>query len=389
MSLTAVIQVLAILGVPLLIVRFRERGPFRLIGTIGGAYVAGLAVALALFGLQRAGVGVALDGGVAEIAGFASIGLAIPLLLFPADMRAVRRLSRPVLVSFGVLTGSVVVVAALAFLVYGRRLADGAELSGMAVGLYTGGTPNLNAIGSLFGLARQTIAVANLSDMVIGGVFFLFLLTVCKPLLRHWLPAPSGAAYVTSPVTPSATPAAGAWPLVRNVLLAFAVAALGALIGVAVWAARGAVQGTMNDYLVPALMIVATLGGIALSFVPRVAAVRRSEDAGLYLVLVFSFSLAMSLDLGRLAGDFLPVFWLFTGITLGSFALHMALSRLVGTDVDCAMTTLTAGLYGPAFVPAVTKAVGNDALTAPGLICGSLGYAIGTFLGAAVGWLLS
>ena len=56
-------------------------------------------------------------------------------------------------------------------------------------------------------------------------------------------------------------------------------------------------------------------------------------------------------------------------------------------DVDCTIVTLTAGVYGPAFVPAITKQIKNDALTVPGLIVGSIGYAIGTFLGAGLGYL--
>ena len=52
------------------------------------------------------------------------------------------------------------------------------------------------------------------------------------------------------------------------------------------------------------------------------------------------------------------------------------------------MGTATAGIYGPAFIPAITKQIKNDALTVPGLICGSIGYAIGTFLGMGIGLLL-
>jgi uncharacterized membrane protein len=51
------------------------------------------------------------------------------------------------------------------------------------------------------------------------------------------------------------------------------------------------------------------------------------------------------------------------------------------------MVTATAGIYGPAFIPAITKQIKNDALTVPGLICGSIGYAIGTLLGFALGML--
>ena len=55
--------------------------------------------------------------------------------------------------------------------------------------------------------------------------------------------------------------------------------------------------------------------------------------------------------------------------------------------IHISIVTMTAGLYGPAFIPAVTKQLRCDALTAPGLICGALGYAVGTFLGAALFWI--
>ena len=47
----------------------------------------------------------------------------------------------------------------------------------------------------------------------------------------------------------------------------------------------------------------------------------------------------------------------------------------------------TAVIYGPSFVPAITKQLKNDSLTAPGLIVGSIGYAIGTFIGLLLGLL--
>ena len=57
----------------------------------------------------------------------------------------------------------------------------------MAVGLYTGGTPNLNAIGNILGVDSTIIAMSNLSDMIIGGVFYMFLLLACKPLFKNFL----------------------------------------------------------------------------------------------------------------------------------------------------------------------------------------------------------
>ena len=76
------------------------------------------------------------------------------------------------------------------------------------------------------------------------------------------------------------------------------------------------------------------------------------------------------------------------GITLGIFVLHVLFSRLLHIGADCTIVTLTAGVYGPAFVPAVTGQLKNESLTAPGLICGALGYAVGTFLGTALYYLI-
>ena len=76
-------------------------------------------------------------------------------------------------------------------------------------------------------------------------------------------------------------------------------------------------------------------------------------------------------------------------ITIGSFIVHLGFARLLKVDSDCMIVTATAGIYGPAFVPAITKQLKNDSLTVPGLICGSIGYALGTFLGVGLGLLFA
>ena len=78
---------------------------------------------------------------------------------------------------------------------------------------------------------------------------------------------------------------------------------------------------------------------------------------------------------------------LFRSITIAVFIVHVIFAKILKIDVDCTMVTATAGIYGPAFIPAITKQIKNDALTVPGLICGSIGYAIGTLLGFLLGLL--
>lgn len=265
----------------------------------------------------------------------------------------------------------------------------------MAIGLYTGGTPNLNAIGNILGVDGQTISYANLSDMIIGAIFYVFLLVLCKPMLKKFLKKRNDIHYQKEELSVQnyddireKINVFKEKSLLLNILYAFLMALLGALIGLIIWLITGAKDGKMIDNVVPMMMIMVTILGIVASFNKKVSSVKGNNLVGQYLILVFSFALASVIDFDNLSVNFLGIFLVFVLVTVCSFIVHVCISKLLKTDVDCAMVTLTAGLYGPAFIPAITSQIKNDDLTAPGLICGSLGYAIGTFLGAGIGLLL-
>ncbi|PKL00817.1 MAG: hypothetical protein CVV56_03105 [Tenericutes bacterium HGW-Tenericutes-1] len=389
----SIIQVIAIFFIPLLIIRYHEFKLTKLIGTIGMAYLLGLIVALFVFGLRKLGVNVVQNQDIGEIGSHLAISIAIPLLLFSANLKEAKKLSKSVLLAFGSVILSVLIVTTLTFLIYGKTLNNGAELSGMAIGLYTGGTPNLNAIANVFGLDSITIGIANLSDMIIGGTFYMFLLILCKPLLLKFLKPTSSSDYLKEASNITNTEELNikefrtSKPLVKAFFLAFLMAVIGALLGILLWVILGAVEGKMTDLLVPTMMISVTVFGIIASFNKKIRETKGTNVVGQYLILVFSFALASSLDLTKMTGNFGKVLLLYGIITIGSFILHIIFSKLLRIDVDCAIVTATAGIYGPAFIPAITKQIKNDSLTVPGLICGSIGYAIGTFIGVGIGLL--
>ena len=388
-TIIAVLQLVAIFLVPALILKYRNGPITRLAGPIGSAYLLGMVVAILVWLLNLLGAPVSLNADVGEIGSYVAIGVAIPLLLFGCNLAQVKRLTRPVVISYSALVVAVVLVAGVTSYVYARRFPDGPALCAMAIGLYTGGTPNFNAIGMVIGAGADSIALGNLSDMIIGGLFYVFILLLAKPFLRHILKAPSGELYLSGEGETVNMDEVADFRLhrglVRNLLLALACTVISAGVGVVIWLIRG---GLMTDFLVPAVMIGGTVLGIALSFWKPVREVPENTLVGQYLILVFSFALASCLNLSRLTSDFGRIVLLLGVITVGSFLVHTVFCRLLGIDSDCMLVTMTAGLYGPAFVPAVTRQLKNDALTAPGLICGAVGYVIGTFLGVALFYLL-
>lgn len=391
--LISIIQILAIFIIPLIIIRFHNFKLTKLLGTIGMAYLLGLIIAILIYLLNKFKITIELNVDIGEIGSFVAIAIAIPLLLFSANLNEAKKLSKSVLMSFLSLIVSVVFVVSVIFYIYGRLIENGAELSAMAVGLYTGGTPNLNAIGKILKIDQTTIGIANLSDMIIGGVFYMFLLLLCKPLLTKFLKSEVQQSYLKEKSEIQNIDQIDirnfkmSKSLILAIILAFLMAAISALVGVFIWMIRGSVEGKLNDFLIPALLIGVTVFGIGSSFIKKIRVIKGTNTVGQYLILVFSFALASSLDLTKMSGNFGKILILFSTITISVFIVHVLIAKILKIDVDCTMITATAGLYGPAFIPAITKQIKNDALTVPGLICGSIGYAIGTLLGFAIGML--
>ncbi len=391
--IVSVLQLVAIFAVPALILKYRDNKITRLFGTIGIAYFFGILLALAIYVVNLLGVDFALNSDIGEIGSYAAIGVAVPLLLFGSNLKEVKKLTRAVLLSFGSLVVSVVLVVIAASYFYGGGFQWGKELCAMSTGLYTGGTPNFNAIGAILKVDNGAIALGNLADMMIGGIFYVFILLLSKPLLLKILRVSSVQdSYIKAGkhATNVDVLQNGTWNrgIVRNVLLSLAILVVGVGAGVLLWLVRGAQEGTLVDHLVPGIMVTATLLGIVFSFCKKVREVRENTLVGQYLILVFSFALASSFDLSRLSTEFHKILLLFSVITLAAALIHVIISKFLGIDADCTIVTMTAGIYGPAFVPAVTSQLKNDRLTAPGLICGALGYAIGTAFGVALYYIL-
>ncbi len=377
------------LAIPFVIFLFQQSKLIKAIGPIALTYACGILFSLILFLLGKAGVaGAVANYTIGSTGSFIIVAIAIPLILFSTSLKEIKKLSKKTLLSWLSLVISVIITTTAVYYIFGRNVTFGRALCAMAAGLYTGGTPNLNALGGTFGVDSQIINYANLSDMIFGGIFYLFLLSICKPLLSKILKAKGEQEYLSEEtnienyenVTINKQSIKNNKNLIWTFLIALGCCAISAGVGIVV---NLLTNNLMFDgpYLVPCLMGGVTVLGIVLSFNKKVAATKGNYALGQYLILVFSFAISSVLDFNQLSSDFFKIFLLFMVITVGILIIHTIISKIFKLDVDVTMITMTAGIYGPAFIPAITKQIKNDKLTAPGLICGSIGYAIGTFLG--------
>jgi len=89
------------------------------------------------------------------------------------------------------------------------------------------------------------------------------------------------------------------------------------------------------------------------------------------------------------SGASLMIFASLMVIQFSTVILHFILAKLCRIDYHTTAITSTAGIFGPAFIIPVAKALKNDEIILSGIICGIFGYAIGNYLGLGFGTLLA
>jgi uncharacterized membrane protein len=349
----------------------------RILGMLGPVflcYAAGILLSLVI-----PEKGIAMD--ISEIL----VPIAIPLILFSADLSGVRRLAKPMLNSFILVAIAVSLVACVSYLLYRTLIPDAYKYSGMIIGLYTGGTPNLMAIGAALSVSDSHIVLANAADVVVGGTYFLMLISfmprlarrILKPFVKTEAKADEGyienleKSFVPEKETFSLKLILRHVPIVLLGILSLAVAAGLALL----------ITGKLDVVII---MLVVTTCGIGFSFIKKVRSAPGSYTVGQYLILMFSFGIGISFRFEALNREALLLLAMFATAQFGSLLVHLLLCKVCKIDADTSLITSTAGIYGPAFIVPVAEALDNREVVLPGLICGILGYAIGNYLGIGI-----
>jgi uncharacterized membrane protein len=350
---------------------------FRLLGMLGPVflcYAGGILMSLVIPEKK-----IAMD--ISEIL----VPIAIPLILFSADLRAIKHLAKPMLNSFLLVAAAVTLVAGSAYFLFRSIVPEAYKYAGMIIGLYTGGTPNLMAIGAALNVNDSHIVLANAADVIVGGTYFLLLISVMprlarrflKPFVKQCQQTDEGyletleKRFVPEKETFSPKTILHHIPAVLLAILSLALAAGLALL----------ITGKLDVVII---MLVVTTCGIGLSFVKKVREAPGTYTVGQYLILMFSFGIGLSFNFGSLNREALLLLAMFATAQFGAIVIHLLLSKLCKIDSDTALITSTAGIYGPAFIVPVAEALENREVVLPGLICGIFGYAIGNYLGIGI-----
>lgn len=307
-----------------------------------------------------------------------TVPLAIPLLLFPTDLSSLARMAPRALLSFGLWTLALAVVASLAAHGFDVQLAQAPQLAGMALGVYTGGTPNLAAVHRALEVDVQTFVEANFTDLMLSGTYLTGLLTFVPGIYRRMLPFHEAERLSREASSRQAT-GYGSLDILRS--LGVALLGVGAVVGLCL--------GTLAKLHEPFIILGVTALGLLGAAVPRIRRQAASYDTGQYLMMVFCVAVGAMVDLQAFLQHASLMIAFMGSIFLGALLLHFLLARIFRIDADLALMTTVAGIFGPPFVGPVANRLNDRSVIATGMSLGVLGLALGNVLGIGLHWLLA
>jgi uncharacterized membrane protein len=367
--------VVSILVFPGLVVYLESRSKIiRWLSPIVVCYLAGIIIAN-IPGLE-------IDSNFIEVFSGIIVGLAIPLLLFNSNITEWIKYAGKSLFSFILACTAVVASSILASKLFANQFPEVWKASGMIIGVYTGGTPNMSAIGIALNAPQELFVLLNSSDVILGALYFTFLITIGKKILGFFLPVFSYNKDTEYVRVRDFAAQKISLRLLYNIIifLIIAIGIFGLVVSLTVY-----FRGKIDTPWV--LMGVTTLG-IGLSMIDRIRNMKGSWESANYLLLVFSMSIGTLADIRELISKSPEVFYFISFVMISSIVIHFALAAIFRIDRDTVIITSTAGIFGPAWIGPVANAIKNDKVIAPGIAMGLLGYAIGNYLGLGVAMLL-
>ncbi len=320
-----------------------------------------------------------------------TILLALPLLLFSLDMRKWLKQAHSAFLSMILALVALLAAVFSGFYLFAEDITESAKVTGMLIGVYTGGTPNLAAIGKALDVSPDIFILTHTYDLIVGSVALLFLMTVAQRLLNTFLPRfeiVRRAEHLLQVPDEGSDMENFDGLFKRKNIRGILKSMLAAII---VFAIAGSISLFFKDNSNQTIVVILTITtlGLAASFIKKVNELKVSFPLGMYFIIIFCLALSSMANLREMFQlEFLQLFLYVLWVVFGSMIIHVLLAKIFKVDTDTTIISITALTYSPPFVPAVAGALKNKEVIISGLTIGILGFAFGTYLGVFIGKLL-
>lgn len=376
--------------VPVIIIECFKRWTWmQKIGTVVAAYAVGIIFALTGLVHFEAGTEAAISFGKLQSTIMSvAVPLAIPLMLFNCDFKLwTKALPKTLWSLVGGIGAVLVAVISGYYIFHTPDVPEFNKVAAMMTGIYTGGTMNFNALGASLGVDKTVMAIVLAFEMVLTTPYIFFIIGGGYKVFRKILPYED----VTRKGRTDENVETKDIENYRGMFDKKNVGGMFAGLGLSVlFLAIGAglallITGTLNELVV--ILTITTLSIIA-SFFKKVRELPKTFELGMFFILIFSVIVASLFDIHSVNGGSLMIGMFVAWVMIVAAGLHLLLCRIMHVSGDLFCVSQIALLCSPPFVPPVVGAMKNKKVLISGIVIGLVGYAVGTYLGVAIAFIL-
>ena len=318
-----------------------------------------------------------------------TVPLALPLILFSMDVKKWFKMAGAAITSLLIGVFTVVLMILVGYWIFKDKIDEIWKVSGMLVGIYTGGTPNMAAIKTALNVDNELYIMTHTYEVALGAIYLLFILSIGQKVFLTFLP-PFKSPEIHNPdiEKPDLEGEFESYdgffqkktflPLLAAFGLSVAILGVSFFLGNLLPA----------DYSTAAIILFITTFGIAFSFIPKIKSIKKTFQLGMYIILIFCITVSSVADIKQLANISLSLFYYVGLVMFGSHILHAFIAKFFKIDADTVIISGSALICSPPFVPVVAAAIKNREVILTGLTVGIAGYAIGNYLGVFLAYAL-
>ncbi|MDD4583397.1 MAG: DUF819 family protein [Eubacteriales bacterium] len=315
--------------------------------------------------------------------------IAIPMILFDADLRRIGRESGKMLFMFlfacvGTMSGAII-----ASTVFHNSIPELHKVAAIFTGSQTGGSMNVVVMAEVFGISSSMFNAVYIAD-ILTFTFTLFTLTMIPsiPFFRRHYPVRYETTVVREYKEENELSAGmNVFGLAKGIALSFII------VSVSV-AFANFVNSTDAPELIKQLFgqkyLVLTLITVILAtvFPKYVGNIKGAQEFGIFLMFIFFVAISIEADLKEVI-KIGPSLIMYSFIVfLGILLVSLVFGKIFKFSLEEISVSANAALGGPTTAAAVAGAKGWIDLVTPAVLVGTLGYILGNYSGVFIGNLV-
>lgn len=304
--------------------------------------------------------------------------LAVPLLLYRADMRRIIRSTGALLLAFLIGSVGTTVGTAVAFLAVPMRALgpDSWKIAAALMGRHIGGAVNYVAISKALAVSPSVLAAGLAADNVICALYFSTLFALASKI-----PAESSTSTSDSTSTTGVneiSESSDKLPVLQTTI-ALSVSFIICKTGIYL-TKYFRMQGGSLPTITAIVLVLATIFPYQFTYLAP-----SGEAVALILMQIFFAVVGASGSIRNVLST-APSIFLFALVQIGvHLAVTLGLGKLLGFDLKLLLMASNANVGGPTTAGGMASSKGWTSMIIPGILAGIFGIAIATFIGIAFG----